>query len=97
MILTLTSQAGIDLKIKRKLFARLDGNDDGVEELEVMGLQHFILPFSLLAIGLVLASVVFIRELSIKHIGNSSRVNVDVTEVDVDIDVNVSPQNEQGF
>ena len=62
-----------------------------------MGLQHFILPFSLLAIGLVLASVVFIRELSIKHIGNSSRVNVDVTEVDVDIDVNVSPQNEQGF
>ena len=71
MTLTLTSQAGIDLKPKRKLFARLEGKDDGVGELEVMGLQHFILPFSFLGVSLVLSTAVWTIELIIKHIGNS--------------------------
>ena len=66
LILTLTFQAGIDQKPKRKLFARLEGSDDGVGELEVMGIQHFILPFSILAIGLVLSTVVWTIELIIK-------------------------------
>ena len=87
-ILTLILQAGIDLKPKRKLFARLDGDDDGVGELEVMGLQHFILPFSFLAFGLVLSAVVFAIELSIKQ-RSEVAVNSDVADVDIDADVDV--------
>ena len=85
MILTITSQAGIDLKPKMKLFAPLESNDGGVEELEVMGLEHFILPFSLLGIGIVLASVVLAIERSIKRMDKSGGAAViDIgTEVDV--------------
>ena len=100
MILILASQAGIDLKTKRKLFATLEGNNDGVEELEVMGLKHFILPFTFLGIGIVLSMVVWIIELGIKHMGKSNRVAVDVdvaevnnAEVDVDNDVNIVDVN----
>ena len=75
-------QAGIDLRPKRKLFARLEGVDDGVGELEVTGLQHFILPFSLLSIGLALSTVVWTIEFSIKHIGKRGRVAVDDIEID---------------
>ena len=87
-------QAGIDLRPKRQLFARLEGVDDGVGELEVMGLQHFILPFSLLVIGIVLSTVVWTIEMNIKHMdksGGSAVVDVGtdvatayVDEVDVD-------------
>ena len=50
-----------------------------------MGLQHFILPFSFLGVGLVLSTVVFIIELSIKHIGKNrgAAVDVDVAADDV--------------
>ena len=92
MVLILTSQAGIDLKTNRKLFAGLERNDDGVGEQEVMGLKHFILPFSFLGIGILLSMVVWIIELSIKRIGQSNGAAVAVDEpnvLDVDGDVNI--------
>ena len=52
-----------------------------------MGLQHFILPFTFLGIGLVLSTVVLIIELSIKHIGESGRTAVDVDVDDADVEV----------
>ena len=66
-----------------KLFAPLESNDGGVEELEVMGLEHFILPFSLLGIGIVLASVVLAIERSIKRMDKSGGAAVIDIEVDV--------------
>ena len=87
MVLIFPSQAGIDLKTKRKLFAGLERNDDGVGEQEVMGLKHFILPFSFLGIGILLSMVVWIIELSIKRIGQSSGAAVGVDEANVlDVD-----------
>ena len=81
------------MKTKRKLFARVERDSAGVGDLEVMGLQHFILPFSLLGVGLVLATVVWTIELSIKHMGTSSRAAVDgdaadaeIVEADIDVD-----------
>ena len=49
----------------RKLFARLEGNDQGQGdgELEVMGLKYFILPFIILGVGLALATAMFAIEL----------------------------------
>ena len=78
------------MKPKKKMFARLEGNDDVVGELEVMGLQHFILPFSFLGIGLVLSTVVWTIELIFKHMIKSCKVAVDVADVDMvatDVDV----------
>ena len=66
----------------------------------MMGLKHFILPFTFLGIGLVLSMVVWIIELAIKHMDKSYRVAVDVdvaevnvAEVDVDNDVNIVDVN----
>ena len=60
------SQAGIDLKPRRKLFFRLSVHDHGEGGLEVMGLQYFILPFIILVIGLGLSTAVWTIELG-KH------------------------------
>ena len=48
----------------------MEGTDQGQGEgeLEVMGLKHFILPFIILGVGFVLATVVFAIELGIKHL-----------------------------
>ena len=77
-----------------KLFATLERNDGVVGEQEVMGLEHFILPFTFLGIGIVLSTVVWTIEMNIKHMdksGGSAVVDVGtdvatayVDEVDVD-------------
>ena len=48
----------------------MEGTDQGQEdgELEVMGLEHFILPFIILGVGLTFATVVFAIELGIKQL-----------------------------
>ena len=59
------SQAGLDLRPRIKLFSKMKaGTGNGDEPLEVMGLKHFILPFTLLGAGLVLSTVVGFLELA---------------------------------
>ena len=63
-----------------------------------MGLQHFILPFSVLAIGLVLSTLVWTLEMNIKHCGKSGGAAIALEAVDneaefeevkiVDVDAN---------
>ena len=61
-------QAGIDRKPIKSLFSKLEtgtrhGSGDG--ELEVMGLQYFILPFIILGVGILLSIAVWFMELII--------------------------------
>ena len=56
-----------------KLFATLERNDGVVGEQEVMGLEHFILPFTFLGIGIVLSTVVWTIEMNIKQMDKSGR------------------------
>lgn len=64
-------QAGLDLKPRRKLFARLLDPDGGAGReagaREVLSLHNLILPFALLGLGLTTASLVFCVELRTQH------------------------------
>ena len=50
------------MKPKLLLFSRLEGNTDSSSDLEVLGLQYLILPFTLLGSGLGLAFLVLLCE-----------------------------------
>ena len=50
------------MKPKLLLFSRLEGNTDSGSDLEVLGLQYLILPFTLLGSGLGLAFLVLLCE-----------------------------------
>ena len=56
-------QAGIDLKIRRKIFAKLLLTPKVSDALEVIKLEFLIFPFSLLGIGLTSSIIIFVCEL----------------------------------
>ena len=51
----------------------LEGSNQGDNDLEVMGLKHFILPFIILGIGLVLATALWAIERGATHLMIKSR------------------------
>ena len=50
-----------------------------------MGLQHFILPFSLLGIGIISCTVIWIIERTLKPMGKNSSSSADANVADVDV------------
>jgi hypothetical protein len=60
-------QFGLDLKPRRKLFSRLSSLrvSSASDDLEVLGLQYLILPFTIMAAGLALSFVIFCAEITV--------------------------------